>query len=173
MKSQRQLRRDRRTTPVRIDDRDGVSVIRLGSANIWDYGDLGRIREAAAGLFRRGLKRVGVDLAHVGLLPSGFMNMLCGWQEAGAEVYLFAPRPNVQEMLWFRRFAEPAGPDAWRMTCVPPQEVWPDTDRRGATLENCSIHQAHATLRRDESRRDDPGDARDARTGRAVSAAGR
>lgn len=112
-----------------VEDRGGIALIRLGPANIWDFGDLTRIREAASRAFARGARRVGVDLSHVGLLPSGFMNMLCGWQERGADVYLFSPRPNVREMFWFQKFTEPAGEGVWRMTCLPPEQTWPETLR--------------------------------------------
>jgi len=135
MKSPNRLRRDRRLPAAEVVDRGGISLIRIGPANIWDFGDLTRIREAASRAFARGVRQVGVDVSHVGLLPSGFMNMLCGWQEDGAEVYLFSPRPNVREMFWFQRFTEPAGEDLWRMACVPPPETWPENDRRGSTLE--------------------------------------
>ncbi|HEX6987124.1 MAG TPA: hypothetical protein VF170_17225, partial [Planctomycetaceae bacterium] len=90
-----------------VREREGIPVVSLGKANIWDFGDLVRLREVASGLLAQGRRTIGIDLSHVGCLPSGFMNMLCEWQERGFEVYLFDPRPNVREMLWFRHFTEP------------------------------------------------------------------
>ena len=109
---------------------NGIAVIRLGESNIWDFGDLTRLREAASEVLAAGGYRLGVDLAHVALLPSGFMNMLCEWQERGFEVYLFSPRQNVRNMLWFGRFTAPAFDDVWRMTCLAARETWP-ADARG------------------------------------------
>jgi hypothetical protein len=107
-----------------IHERNGVAVVSLGQANVWDFGDLVRLREVASGLISEGQRRIGIDLSHVGYLPSGFMNMLCEWQERGLDVFLFDPRPNVRDMLWFQRFTEPAGTNAFRITCSPPEETW-------------------------------------------------
>ncbi len=118
MRSRKKLRRDRAVGKAAMADRDGVPTIVLGPANIWDGGDLGRIRDAASAVLDAGGRRVGIDLAHVGVLPSGFLHMLCTWQEQGAEVYLFAPRPNVRDMFWFHKFARRCEGDVWRMNCV-------------------------------------------------------
>lgn len=136
MRQGKRLRPERIADRPKVEDRGGIALIRLGPANIWDAGDLTRLREAAGHVFDRGERRLGIDLAHVGVLPSGFLHMLCTWQERGAEVYLFAPRPNVRAMFWFEKFAEPAGEDVWRMACVPPEEEWPD--RRGPAVRNGS-----------------------------------
>ncbi len=128
MKESNELRRGRRGVKAAVEERDGITMIRLGSANIWDGGDLGRLREAAKRVFNRDRKKIGIDLSHVGLLPSGFMNMLCGWEERGIEVYLFAPRPNVREMYWFRRFAEFVGSDVWKMACESAPKCEPPVD---------------------------------------------
>ena len=107
--------RRRRQRVVR--ERDGVAVVSLGQANVWDFGDLIRLREVANGLISDGRRRIGVDLSHVGCLPSGFMNMLCEWQERGLDVFLFDPRPNVRNMLWFVRFTEEVARGEFRVTC--------------------------------------------------------
>lgn len=119
MKSQRQDTRwhaQRRAQRV-VRDRDGIAVVSLGVANVWDFGDLVRLREVANVLIREGRQRIGIDLAHVGYLPSGFMNMLCEWQERGLDVYLFDARPNVRDMLWYRWFTEPVSEGAVRIVC--------------------------------------------------------
>ena len=118
MRARKRLRRDRVVTKADVGDRDGIPTVALGPANIWDGGDLGRLRDAAAEVFAAGNRRIGVDLTHVGVLPTGFLHMLCTWQERGAEVYLFTPRSNVRDMFWFRTFAEPISADVWRMSCV-------------------------------------------------------
>jgi hypothetical protein len=101
-----------------VYERDGIPVVSLGTANMWDFGDLVRLRQVASGLVNAGHREIGIDLAHVGYLPSGFMNMLCEWQESGLEVYLFDPRPNVRHMLWFRTFTEPVSETTFRVRCL-------------------------------------------------------
>lgn len=133
MSEPKRLRPYRAGRRPRVRDRDGVAVIDIGTANVWDAGDLTRIRGAASQVFARGGRRVGIELSHVGMLPSGFVHMLCGWNDKGLEVYLFSPRQNVRQMLWFRHFAEPAdgvlAEEAWKMTCSPPEEAWPENER--------------------------------------------
>jgi len=120
----------RKRRQIVVSDRDGVAVIDLGPANVWDYGDLVRLREAASGLISDGRRRIGVDLSHVGCLPSGFMNMLCEWQERGMDVYVFNPRSNVRSMLWFHTFAERVSESRYRVDCkgkeLPREGRWDD-----------------------------------------------
>ena len=111
-----------------VGERNGIAVVSLGEANVWDFGDLVRLREVATSLISEGRRQIGIDLSHVGCLPSGFMNMLCEWQERGLAVYLFEPRANVREMVWFQKFTEPVSATAFRMTCSPPEETWWQTD---------------------------------------------
>ena len=121
----RRVRSDARL-PVAIRGRDGVAVISLGDANVWDQGDLSALRAAADRLAASGRPRLGVDLSSVGVLPGGFMNMLCEWRERGRRVYLADPRPNVRAMLWFRKYAVPTGGGLWRINCAPPDELASD-----------------------------------------------
>jgi hypothetical protein len=120
----------RKRRQIVVSDRDGIAVIDLGTANVWDYGDLVRLREAASGLASKGWRRIGVDLSNVGCLPSGFMNMLCEWQERGMEVYVFNPRHNVRDMLWFHTFAEQDSDSRYRVDCtgkeLPREGRWND-----------------------------------------------
>lgn len=113
-------RRDRRWHALRRAERnvcfrDGIAIVSLGSASVWDTGDLVRLREVAAGLLSRRWLSIGIDLSHVAHLPSGFMNMLCEWCESGFEVHLFDPPPVIQNMLWFRQFTESVSETAFRM----------------------------------------------------------
>jgi hypothetical protein len=120
----------RKRRQISVAERDGVAVIDLGLANVWDYGDLVRLREAASGLISEGRRRIGVDLSHVGCLPSGFMNMLCEWQERGLDVYVFNPRQNVRNMLWFQTFTERISESRYRVSClhkeIPRERRWDD-----------------------------------------------
>ncbi|MBA3312716.1 MAG: hypothetical protein M3552_22760 [Planctomycetota bacterium] len=113
-----------------VGERDGIALIDLGKANVWDYGDLVRLREVVSGLVFEGQRRISLDLSHVGCLPSGFMNMLCEWQERGIEVYVLDPRPNVRNMLWFQTFTERVSESRHRVTCthkdIPPEGHWND-----------------------------------------------
>ena len=112
--------------PATVHERGELAVISVGPANVWDMGDLGSLRSAANRLVAEGRTKLGVDLSHVGVLPGGFMHMLCEWREQGSEVYLVEPRPNVRAMFWFRKYALPAGDGLWRMDCSPPDELPPD-----------------------------------------------
>lgn len=118
-------RRDRRWHQLRraerrVCERDGIAIVSLGRATVWDTGDLVRLREVATSLMSRRWLRIGLDLSQVGFLPSGFMNMLCEWREHGFEVHLFDPLPAVQEMLWFQQFTELVSGTTYRLNYVPP-----------------------------------------------------
>lgn len=109
MKSQRQDGRwhvHRRRQRI-VREENGMAIVSLGEANVWDYGDLVRLRETANALASAGRRRIGIDLSHVAYLPSGFMNMLCEWTERGFEVSLLNPRRNVRDMRWFSEFSYP------------------------------------------------------------------
>ena len=100
-----------------VRDEDGIAVISLGEANVWDYGDLVRLRETANALAARGRRGIGIDLSHVAYLPSGFMNMLCEWTERGFDVCLLNPRPNVCDMRWFGEFTHPISASKFQVDC--------------------------------------------------------
>ncbi len=134
--------RARKRRQITVSLRDGVSCIDLGEANVWDYGDLVRLREAASGLILEGRRRVGIDMSNVGCLPSGFMNMLCEWQERGLDVYIFEPRENVRDMLWFHTFTERVSENRYRISCVDEKELpqgckWDDVGSGDEIPETC------------------------------------
>ena len=119
MKPQRQDSRwhvHRRRQRV-VREENGLAIISLGEANVWDYGDLVRLRETANALISAGRRKVGVDLSHVAFLPSGFMNMLCEWTEKGLKVWLLNPQENVREMRWFNEFTRPTTATMFRVDC--------------------------------------------------------
>ncbi|MEY3172387.1 MAG: hypothetical protein RLZZ436_300 [Planctomycetota bacterium] len=84
---------------------DETAVVGLDVLEIWDGADLIVLREALSSLVElEGRLSVGVDLSSVMHIPSGFFGMLFEWYEAGVEVLLYAPRPHVRQMLWFRMY---------------------------------------------------------------------
>ena len=91
---------------MRIDVQDGVHLLHIGEMEIWDGADLALLRE---GLFKliehERCRAIAIDMRFVKYIPSGFFGMLIDWQEKrGVWFGLTTPQPNVQRMLWFRRF---------------------------------------------------------------------
>ncbi len=134
-------RRDRRWHQLRraerkIFERDGISVVTLGRATVWDIGDLVRLREVAESLYARRQMKIGLDMSRVGLLPSGFMNMICEWNERGFEVLLYDPLPVVQNMLWFQQFTEHVSGTTYRLNYARP--VTPESRSRRRESVNSS-----------------------------------
>jgi hypothetical protein len=94
-------RKDRMT----IHEVDGVTVLNLGPVEIWDGADLALLRDTFTRLIQRERRRrIGVDMSTVQYVPSGFFGMLFDWHERGIAMHLYAPRPRVSNMLWFRQF---------------------------------------------------------------------
>ncbi|MCH2200371.1 MAG: STAS domain-containing protein [Fuerstiella sp.] len=88
---------------IRTDD--NTAVVGLDHIEIWDGADLALLREVLSELIENdGFRSVGVDLASVKYIPSGFFGMLFEWYETGIEIQLHSPQPNVEQMLWFRMF---------------------------------------------------------------------
>jgi len=84
---------------------DDTALVGLDVLEIWDGADLIVLREALSSLVQLdGRLSVGVDLSSVMHIPSGFFGMLFEWYETGVEVLLYAPRPHIQQMLWFRMY---------------------------------------------------------------------
>ena len=91
-----------------VHDLEGLPIVRLREADVWDHSDLTLIRDTLVGLIdREGRRAVGIDMTHVKRLPSGYFGLLMDCRDKGAEVYLLSPQPNVRAMLWFRTFALP------------------------------------------------------------------
>lgn len=85
--------------------RDGVSVVDLGAMDIWDGAELCLLRETLVHMVHTERHQtIGIDMKQVKFLPSGFFGMLYDWHERGIRVVLFAPQPQICNMLWFRQF---------------------------------------------------------------------
>ncbi|MGC1272465.1 MAG: hypothetical protein WBC44_02070 [Planctomycetaceae bacterium] len=96
---------------------DDITVMDLGSMDIWDGADLALIRDTLTVLvLQEGRRRIGIDMAHVKYIPSGYFGMLFDWKERGVEVFLLDPQPAIRKMLWFRQFAEPIRGAIFRLT---------------------------------------------------------
>jgi hypothetical protein len=114
---------------MNVYDEDGVAVMDLGAMDIWDGADLALLRDTLVALIVREKRdRIGVDMAHVKYIPSGFFGMLFDWKERGVDVTLHDPQPNVRNMLWFRQFAErvPAAAGVYRLTSVSQEDLRPE-----------------------------------------------
>lgn len=91
---------------IAASDRFGVPVLSVAHDRPWDAGDLTLLVGAVDRLAARH-SAVGISLAGVHRLPTGFWERLCRWRERGLEVLLFDPGPEVRTMLWFRLSARP------------------------------------------------------------------
>ena len=95
--------RKRQRLSVRVDG--DIAIVALTDMEIWDGADLALLRESLTALIENdGYRAIGVDLSAVKYIPSGFFGMLFEWYEQGLTIRLYAPRPNVAQMLWFRMF---------------------------------------------------------------------
>lgn len=89
-----------------INVNDGVHLLHIGTMEIWDGADLSLLRDGLFQLIEKEKCRaIAIDMSYVKYIPSGFFGMLIDWQEKrSAWIALTTPQPNVQNMLWFRRF---------------------------------------------------------------------
>ena len=86
---------------------DGYIVLDMGEMEIWDGADLALLRDTLTQVIDvEKAKKVGVNLAFVKYIPSGFFGMLFDWHEKGVALRVYKPKPHVQNMLWFRQFFE-------------------------------------------------------------------
>ncbi|MSR57637.1 MAG: anti-sigma factor antagonist [Planctomycetaceae bacterium] len=93
---------------LRVYPDDRTTVLDLGEMEIWDGADMALLRESLTRLITAEKRRsIGIDMTHVKYIPSGFFGMLFDWYEAGVQIRLYTPQPNVRRMLWFKRFFEP------------------------------------------------------------------
>lgn len=84
---------------------DDVTIVNIGDVEIWDGADLALLRETLTTLIEtENCRSLGIDMATVKYIPSGFFGMLFEWYERGIHISLFSPQPNVENMLWFRLF---------------------------------------------------------------------
>jgi hypothetical protein len=95
----------KRRERLEIFEQDGVTVVSIGDVEIWDGADLALLRETLTKVIEVDkCQSLGVDMASVKYIPSGFFGMLFEWYERGVLISLFSPQPNVENMLWFRLF---------------------------------------------------------------------
>ena len=107
--------RKKQRLSVEIDT--DFAIVALEDMEIWDGADLALLREALTALIERdGFRAIGVDLAAVKYIPSGFFGMLFEWYEQGLRIRLDAPQKNVEQMLWFRMFFVPQGDGTFLLT---------------------------------------------------------
>ena len=112
---------------MNVYEAGGVAVMDLGAMDIWDGADLALIRDTLTALIvRESRRKIGVDMAHVKYIPSGFFGMLFDWKDRGVEVYLYDPLPNVRNMLWFRQFAERCDEGIYRLASAALEDLRPE-----------------------------------------------
>ena len=93
---------------LKIHSDGTTAVVALDHIEIWDGADLALLREVLSELIAEdGFRSIGVDLASVKYIPSGFFGMLFEWYDSGVDIQLHSPQPNVEQMLWFRMFFSP------------------------------------------------------------------
>ena len=107
---------------LRFHDWNGAKVIDLGTMEIWDGADLALLRETLTKLIDKERQHsIGVNMAYVKYIPSGFFGLLFDWREKGNRVQLFNPQPHVQRMLWFQQFLEPIAEGCFLLLSEPKQ----------------------------------------------------
>lgn len=100
---------------VKYDSRNGYEVLDLPGVEIWDGADLCLLRDTLFNMIGTGQVYVGIEMASVKFIPTGFFGMLSDWQDKGIRIRLYNPQPNVAGMLWFRRFFENVGNGTFHM----------------------------------------------------------
>lgn len=119
---------------LHFHDWNAAKVIDLGDMEIWDGADLSLLRETLTKLIEKDrLHSVGVNMAYVKYIPSGFFGLLFDWRERGIRVQLFNPQPHVQRMLWFQQFMEPIAKGAFLLLSEPKQPYLPGSTPAWAT----------------------------------------
>jgi len=111
---------------VRVYAHQGTSILDLGPMEIWDGTDLAVLRDTLSELVElHGCRAVGIDMSTVKYIPSGFFGLLGDWERRGVTVRLYAPKPHVQNMLWFRQFFELEAGDCYRLLSEPKHTLVP------------------------------------------------
>ena len=104
---------------------NGVTVIDLGSMDIWDGADMALLRETLTRLIdRERCREIGVNMQHVKYIPSGFFGMLFDWHDRGIQISLFTPQANVCRMLWFRQFFDPMENGRFQLRSEPREPIY-------------------------------------------------
>lgn len=107
---------------LHFHDWNGAKVIDLGTMEIWDGADLALLRETLTLLVERQRRHsIGVNMAYVKYIPSGFFGLLFDWREKGVRVQLFNPQPHVKRMLWFQQFMQPIAKGCYLLLSEPKQ----------------------------------------------------
>ena len=107
---------------LRFHDWNGAKVIDLGNMEIWDGADLALLRETLTKLIvTERLHSVGVNMASVKYIPSGYFGLLYDWREQGIRIQLFNPQAHVQRMLWFQQFLQPITDGCFLLLSEPKQ----------------------------------------------------
>lgn len=91
---------------IRVEQADGLPVIRFRPAARWDGHELALLGTVLAKLRRQGIRQVAIDMGGVRHLRSGYFGLLFDTQGRGVKIQLLNPDPCVQQMLWFQEFAD-------------------------------------------------------------------
>lgn len=118
------LMSDRRRKRLCLTERGSITVISVGEMEIWDGADLALIRDTLHELIEdQNQQDVGIEMASVKYVPSGFFGMLSEWNDLGVRITLYGVQPNVQRMLWFRHFFLEIEPDCYLLQGEPVIEL--------------------------------------------------
>ena len=123
----RRMMLQRRFKRMLIDVQDELHLLHLGEMEIWDGADLALLREALFKLIEHEhCRSIAIDMRFVKYIPSGFFGMLFDWHEKrGVTFSLTPPQPNVQQMLWFRRFFCLNSAGLFELHADPPTSMMP------------------------------------------------
>ncbi len=114
----------RKKQRMKINRVQNVAVMDMGAIEIWDGADLALLRETLHRLVDvEKHSAIGVNMAYVKYVPSGFFGMLYDCHERGIEIFLYAPQPNVANMLWFRQFFDHAQAGGFQLHSEPKLEL--------------------------------------------------
>lgn len=96
------------TPRIEVSRQEGLTVLDMGSKQIWDGSDLCLLRDTLVDLCRDGCCRaVGIEMKSVKGIPTGFFGLLHDLHiDDRVKVHLLHPQPHVCRMLWFRTFCE-------------------------------------------------------------------
>ena len=112
----------RKKQRLTVRTEEDFAIVALDDMEIWDGADLALLRETLTKLIvTERLHSVGVNMASVKYIPSGYFGLLYDWREQGIRIQLFNPQAHVQRMLWFQQFLQPITDGCFLLLSEPKQ----------------------------------------------------
>lgn len=140
----------RRRKRLTITWEGGVTLISLGTMEIWDGADLALIRDTLIEQYHDfGRRELAVDMTTVKYIPSGFFGMLSEWTDRGVSISVRGVQENVANMLWFQQFFIQSAPGIYHLQGEPQFEMsalFAETDLPGDLEAEPASNQAESIL---------------------------